>query len=155
MPQRYRSWLDQLAAPPTLNAPESIEEFAQRLCRRHPRLPLDRARFVAACWLRQAPDGRLAFRADPRHKILNPILYRLEEAKSCWRAVTAPCLWLWGEESEIPRQLSADWEARKACFRHWEGRSIAEAGHMMHHEQPQAVAQALGEFIERAVQTPT
>lgn len=153
-PQRYRSWLDQLAAPPTLNAPESIEEFAQRLCRRHPRLPLDRARFVAASWLRQTPEGRLVFRADPRHKIINPIPYRLEEAKSCWRAVTAPCLWLWGEESEFPRRLAADWEERKACFRRWEGGSIAEAGHMMHHEQPQAVAQALGEFIARTVRIP-
>jgi pimeloyl-ACP methyl ester carboxylesterase len=154
-PQRYRSWLDQLATSPTLNTPESIEEFAQRLCRRHPRLPLDRARFVAAFWLRQTPEGRLVFRADPRHKIINPIAYRLEEAKSCWRAVTAPCLWLWGEESEFPRRLAADWEERKACFRHWEGRSIAEAGHMMHHEQPQAVAQALGEFIARMVRIPS
>jgi len=154
-PRRYRAWLEQLTSPPALKAPESIEEFALRLCRRHPRLPLERARFVAASWLRQTPEGRLAFRADPRHKIINPIPYRLEEAKSCWRAVAAPCLWLWGEESEFPRRLAADWEARKACFRRWEGKAIAQAGHMMHHEQPEAVAQALGEFIERAVQTPT
>jgi pimeloyl-ACP methyl ester carboxylesterase len=153
-PRRYRAWFEQLSAPPALKAPDSIEEFALRLCQRHPNLPLERARFVADSWLRLAPDGRLAFRADPRHKILNPILYRLEEAKACWRAITAPCLWLWGEESEIPRQLAADWEARKACFRRWEGRTIAKAGHMMHHEQPEAVAQALGEFIARTVRIP-
>ena len=37
-------------------------------------------------------------RADPAHKIVNATLYRYEEALACWKRVSAPVLWVEGEE---------------------------------------------------------
>jgi hypothetical protein len=29
--------------------------------------------------------------------MVNPVLYRIEEAMACWRKIEVPVLWLWGD----------------------------------------------------------
>ena len=70
--------------------------------------PAERARFLAEHWGAATPESRVALRSDPAHKRVNPVLYRVEEAQACWRKVTAPVLWVEGEESESPRRLRVD-----------------------------------------------
>ena len=47
-------------------------------------------------------------RGDPAHKIVNPQLYRYEEALACWREVVAPVLWVEGAHSETAKRLKID-----------------------------------------------
>ena len=39
---------------------------------------------------RSAPDGRIRLLGDSRHRWVNPILYKREEAEACWRAIERP-----------------------------------------------------------------
>jgi pimeloyl-ACP methyl ester carboxylesterase len=98
------------------------------------------------------PDGRVGLRSDPAHKRVNPILYRLEEAEACWRAATAPMLWVEGAESETIKRLRIDgpaYEARKRAFANLTAHTLSEAGHMLHHDQPEALAQIVEDFLRR------
>lgn len=148
-PDRYRQWLEEQKDTPEMHTPASWDGLAERLMRQHPHMPPEHAAFVARCWARENPDGSLTLRGDPRHKQKNPVLYRLEEAQACWRNITAPSLWIWGTESRVLRMFEdkESWEARVRCFRDWRGVAIENAGHMLQHDQPQAVAEALEPFL--------
>ncbi|MBX9811307.1 MAG: hypothetical protein K2Y16_06820 [Burkholderiales bacterium] len=43
--------------------------------------------------------------SDPRHKIVNPYLFRIEEMLACWRRLTAPVLLVTGKDSHVPGWL--------------------------------------------------
>jgi pimeloyl-ACP methyl ester carboxylesterase len=150
-PARYARWLEELAGKaPAFRDYESFETLADRLCDKNPRLSREKALFLARHWGAAKPDGRIALVSDPAHKLVNPVLYRIEEAEACWRKVTAPVLWVSGSETQIPGVLklsSADLAARKACFRSMTERVIPGAGHMLHHDQPERLAQVLEESL--------
>ena len=81
---------------------------------------------------------------------MNPVLYRIDEARACWQRIAAPVLWVDGAESETAARLRIDaveYEARKRAFPNLVARTIADAGHMLHHDQPEALAQAVEEFL--------
>jgi pimeloyl-ACP methyl ester carboxylesterase len=149
--QRYARWLEELAgAPPSFRDYESYDALAARLREGNPRLTEGRARFLSRHWGRAKPDGRVELASDPAHKLVNPVLYRLEEAEACWRNVAAPVLWVEGAESGIPGALRVTPQAlaaRKACFRRLVERVIPDAGHMLHHDQPERLAAVIEDFL--------
>jgi len=110
----------------------------------------EKASFLARHWGRTKPDGRVELASDPAHKLVNPVLYRIEEAEACWRKVAAPVLWVAGAESKALEMLklsNADLAVRKASFRQLTERMIADAGHMVHHDQPERLAAVIEEFL--------
>jgi pimeloyl-ACP methyl ester carboxylesterase len=150
-PRRYAQWLEELTDKrPSFRDYDSFEALADRLCGSNPRLSRDKALFLAQYWGVAKPEERVALASDPAHKLVNPVLYRLEEAEACWRNVAAPVLWVAGAESKAAQMLKlspADLAARKACFRHRTERIVAEAGHMLHHDQPERLAEVIEEFL--------
>jgi pimeloyl-ACP methyl ester carboxylesterase len=149
-PARYRAWLDELREPERFRDYASFEELAARLRGANGRLTAERALFLARHWGIETTAGRVALRSDPAHKRVNPVLYRFDEARACWKAITAPVLWVDGAESETLKYLRIDgddYESRKGHFRHLVARTIPDAGHMLHHDQPEAVARAVEEFL--------
>ena len=88
-------------------------------------------------------------RADPRHKRVNPILYRREEAEACWREIKAPLLFVAAADSDHTRRFTGDasLEAMRALVPRFTLVTIADAGHMVHHEQPEALAAAIESFM--------
>jgi len=152
-PKRYARWLDELAAEsPAFRDYDSFDALAERLCHGNPRLAKDQALFLARHWGRAKADGRVELASDPAHKLVNPVLYRLEETEACWRNVAAPVLWVAGAETKALEHLklsAADLAARKACFRNLTEHVIAGAGHMLHHDQPQRVAEVIEAFLEK------
>lgn len=150
-PQRYARWLDELAGdPPSFRDYESFDALAGRLRESNPRLTVERARFLAQHWGRRKPDGRVELASDPAHKLVNPVLYRVEEAEACWRNVAAPVLWVAGGDSRIPAALKLDagaLDARKACFGNLVERIVPDAGHMLHHDQPERLAAVIEAFL--------
>jgi len=150
-PGRYARWLDELRdKPQSFRDYDSFDALADRLCGKNPRLKRERALFLARHWGVAKRDGRVELASDPAHKLVNPVLYRVEEAEACWRKVAAPVLWVVGAESKAPEMLklsSADLAERKACFRQLIERVIADAGHMVHHDQPERLAAVIEEFL--------
>jgi pimeloyl-ACP methyl ester carboxylesterase len=150
-PARYREWLDQLTREQGFLSYPDWDAFTHVLVRRNPRLPRDRAAFVARAWGREAVDGSIVIRADPAHKRVNPVLYRREETEACWRAITAPAQWIVAEQSEILDRLKGDIAESRLheLFRRIEIVRIPDAGHMLHFERPDAVAAAVSTFLGR------
>lgn len=149
-PDRYRRWLDELTTQPGFRIYSTFDALAARLQRDNPRLTAEKAQFIARAWAQETAPGQIEMLSDPRHKHANPVLFRIEELIACWREVTAPTLWVSGRNSkgtgylkDTPEQLAE----RKGAFRDYREAWIEDAGHMMHHDQPAAVANQIEEFL--------
>jgi pimeloyl-ACP methyl ester carboxylesterase len=151
-PKRYARWLEELRDPPRLRSYESFSQLAERLQQGNKRLSRERAEFLARHWGQETPGKGVVLRGDPAHKIVNPVLYRYEEVRACWQEVRAPVLWVEGAESETPNRLhlsAAQIAERRAAFPNLKAVSVPDAGHMLHHDQPEAVARLVEDFLAR------
>lgn len=151
-PARYREWLDELKQGSEFSTYDSFEQFAQVLARRNPRTGADQLDFIARSWAKQRSDGRIELRADARHKRVNPVLYQRDQADACWKEITAPVLFVTGDQSELARRMADTLWGKSAeklgtLLRDVTTASIADAGHMMHHERPAAVAELIEDFL--------
>jgi pimeloyl-ACP methyl ester carboxylesterase len=149
-PQRYGLWLDELHQGSGFRPYPDFGALADRLQKNNPRLARERAEFLARHWGRELPDGRILLRGDPAHKIVNPVLYRYEEARACWSQVTAPVLWVDAAESEALKRIglsAGQYAERRAAFRSLRHVTVQGAGHMLHHDQPWEVARLIEEFL--------
>ena len=147
---RYAQWLDDLKDPPRFRPYRSFEEVAARLQRDNARLTDDRAAFLARHWAKQLPSGEVMLASDPRHKMVNPYLFRIDEAVACWRRITAQVLFVSGKQSNAPGRIKDTPEQmaeRKNAYRNHREAEIADCGHMMHHDQPQRLAAVIEEFL--------
>ncbi|MDB5866748.1 MAG: alpha/beta hydrolase, partial [Betaproteobacteria bacterium] len=127
----------------------SFAELAARLKANNPRLPDDKADFLARHWGHETDSG-VELRSDPRHKAANPYLYRIDEAIACWRRITAPVLLVNGRDSHIPTWLKdhpAELAERKAAFKDLREVELEDCGHMMHHDQPEKLAKLIEDFV--------
>ena len=152
-PKRYARWLDQLREPPQFKTYASFAEVAARLQKNNPRLAADKAHFLAQHWAKETAPGSVALHSDPKHKLVNPVLNRMEEIIACWRQITAPVLWIAGAQSKAPgwrADSAAQLAERKAAFRRFEEVVLDDCGHMMHHDQPARLAAAIEGFLARA-----
>jgi pimeloyl-ACP methyl ester carboxylesterase len=152
-PGRYAGWLDELRQPPVLRTYATQAEVAARLQKTNPRLTDERARFLSAHWAAQNDKGRWNILGDPAHKMINPVLYRVEEVMACWQAIGAPVLWVEADETDIWRWMGPKGEARIEIdrrigfIRHVTTAMLKDAGHMLHHDQPQALADMVEQFL--------
>jgi len=149
-PKRYARWMDELKEAPRWKPYAGYAELADRLQKNNPRLKRERAEFLARHWGMDAEQGGVVLRSDPAHKLINATLYRLDEARACWERVTAPVLWVDAAESETVTRMRltpADLAERRAAFRNLTYRTVANAGHMLHHDQPEEVARLIEAFL--------
>ena len=151
-PVRTAQWLDELRQPQRLADYDSLDAVAARLRRNNPRLTESRARWLATQWAAPDGTGRWRLRADAAHKRVNPVLYRVDETLALWRAIQAPLLWVEGEHTDLSRWWGAryshaEFEQRLAVVPQVERVRLAGAGHMLHHDQPEALADALARFL--------
>ncbi|MCH7342042.1 alpha/beta hydrolase [Pelomonas sp. CA6] len=151
-PQRLAEWLDDLKTPQELKTYEDLAGVAARLMKTNPRLGADKAHWLAPHWSRRRADGRWEILGDPAHKRSNPVLYRKAEALACWSRIAAPTLWVEGSDTNIgqwwgDRYPRADFEARLAVVPQLQRAVLQGAGHMLHHDQPQALAEHLARFL--------
>jgi pimeloyl-ACP methyl ester carboxylesterase len=148
-PDRYRDWLGQWREPEPAAVFPGLAVFAGVLRKRNPRLSPAQAGFVAEAWAEPLVDGRVRTRFDPAHKRVNPVLYRRAEVEACWSRIEAEVLYVAGAESDFAARLqgAGDPEAMRRWVRRLHPRVVAGAGHMLHHDQPAAVARLLDEFL--------
>ena len=152
-PGRYAKWLDELREPPELRPYASLAQVAARLQKNNPRLTDERAAFLARHWAAQDAQGQWAILADPAHKLGNPILYRIEEVLACWKAITAPVLWVEADDTNAWRWMGEKSQARVEIDRRIKfipdvtTALIEDAGHMLHHDQPEKLAALIENFL--------
>jgi pimeloyl-ACP methyl ester carboxylesterase len=153
-PGRLAQWLDELKTPQRLRPYPSLQAVAQRLMANDPLLPADKAAWLAPHWARAAADGNgFELLADAAHKRVNPVLYQVDEVLETWARITAPLLWVEGEQTETGkwwghRYSRAEFHQRLAAVKSPLRKLVlSPCGHMLHHVQPQALAVALADFL--------
>ena len=151
-PARYRRWIERAAGEERFSVYDDFAALASKIQVRNPRMSSPAAHFVAEQWA-LCENGQVRLKADPRHRLPNAVLYRRAEAEACWRAVTAPVLMLSGEHSRFverghPHDGRFDFDLP---FPDLTRRPIANSGHMLHFEAPQALARATDDFLRQNV----
>lgn len=152
-PDRYTRWLDELRTPMQLKSYDSLEGVAGRLRANNPRIRPDRALWLAQHWAREE-GGRWVINADPAHKRVNPLLYRVEEVKALWARITCPVLVIEGLQTEYfalfgGRYTREEFLTRAEAMADWRLEGLDDAGHMLHHDQPEALAIHLAAHFTR------
>ncbi len=156
-PGRYAKWMDELKAfhrgEVGLKAYDSAAGVARRLMKTNKRLTQDKADWLAQHWAGRGADGLWRILGDPSHKIISAQLYRVDEVLETYKAITAPVLSVESSEDS----LSQWWKAKYSLAEYHErlrsvpkARSevIHDAGHMLHHDQPEQLAQLIEGFLE-------
>ena len=152
-PGRYAKWLDELREPPVMRSYPTQKAVAKRLQKTNPRLPDERAAFLAEHWSAQNEAGEWDIMGDPQHKRVNPILYQVEEVMACWRRITAPVLWVEADDTNMwqwmgpKEQARIEIDRRLACIKDVRCEMMRDAGHMLHHDQPAALARLVEAFL--------
>jgi pimeloyl-ACP methyl ester carboxylesterase len=147
-PSRYRDWLQSARAPSAFASYPDFAALASNIARRNPRLTPDRALYVAHCWGRE--DGsKVSLKADPLHRLPNPVLYRRAEALACWRSIGAPGLLVAGAESDGFRRIDTAGESLETAVPVPGARVhiLEGSGHMLHFDAPGPLAGCLEAFL--------
>jgi pimeloyl-ACP methyl ester carboxylesterase len=129
-----------------------LDAVAMRLRKNNPLLSKQRAAWLAPHWSRRRADGEWEILGDPAHKRSNPVLHQVDETLACWKRITAPLLWVEGEHTDITkwwggRYSHQEFEARLGLVPNVRKERLANAGHMLHHDQPHELAQCLASFL--------
>lgn len=152
-PQRYVRWLDELRQTPVMRSYDSQAEVARRLQKTNPRLSDARAAFLAGHWARLNGSGRWEILGDPVHKNSGPLQYQAEEVLACWQRITAEVLWVEAADTDAWRWMGPKEQARIEIdrrithIRNVRTATIADAGHMLHHDQPEQLAALVEQFL--------
>ena len=152
-PGRYAKWLDSLTQPQDLRTYDSLAQVAARLQKTNPRLSSERAAFLSSHWSRCNQDGRWEILGDDAHKRPSPLLYHEEDVMACWAQTTAPVLWVEAELTDMWRWMGGKEQARPEIERRMRvipqvtAAIMPDAGHMLHHDQPQMLAQMIEQFL--------
>ncbi len=157
-PKRFVQWLDDLKATQELRPYPDLEAVAARLRKTNPRLRADRAAWLAGQWSRRCEGADASppcfeLLADPDHKRGTPMLYHVEDVLEIWKLIRAPLLWVEGDETDIGRwwgnrYTKAEFHERLAVVARVETHVLSPAGHMLHHDQPEALAERLERFLD-------
>ncbi len=155
-PERFGRWIDELKAlyrgEMALKPYDDAAGVARRLMKTNPRLSQDKADWLALHWAAPGADGKWQILGDPAHKIVNAQLFRVDEVLALYARITAPTLvveasdcqleqW-WGSRytlSEFHERLKSVPDLRRSV--------IQDAAHMLHHDQPQALAALIEDFL--------
>jgi pimeloyl-ACP methyl ester carboxylesterase len=155
-PGRYARWIDELKSlhggDLALQAYPDADAVARRLMKTNPRLPPDKAQWLARHWARQEADGRWHILGHAAHKVVSANLYRVDEAQEVYRCIAAPTLSVEAEHDSFAqwwkgRYSLAEYHERLKAVSDIRQEKVMGAGHMMHHDQPQRVAQLIEDFL--------
>ena len=152
-PGRYEKWLDELRLPTQLRGYPTQAAVASRLQKTNPRLTDARAAFLSGHWAAPDDAGVWQILGDAAHKLSSPVLYRVEEVLACWQRIEAPVLWVEAAQTDVWRWMGPKESARleidrrMACIRDIQTAMIEDAGHMLHHDQPEVLARLVEDFL--------
>ncbi len=112
----------------------------------------DKADWLAQHWAEQQADGRWKILGDPAHKIIGANLYQVPETLALYARITAPTLVVEASEDSLTKWWGgkytlAEFHERLKAVPNLRVERIEDASHMLHHDQPLALAQLVEAFL--------
>ncbi len=125
----------------------------------NPRISADKAAWLAHEWAAPRSDGRWAILGDAAHKIASASLYRVDEANALYAAIEAPVLSVEADSNSLgqwwkEKYTLAEYHQRLEQVRDVRTARVDNAGHMLHHDQPQEVAGLIESFTTASPALP-
>jgi len=155
-PGRYAKWMDELKklhrGELDMRAYDTIDGVARRLMKTNPRLGQDKADWLAQQWAQQDAQGKWSILGQPAHKVISAHLYQVDEVLALYRRATMPVLAVEASDNSLDLWWSGKFTLEQYHERirqvpNVEIALIPDAGHMMHHDQPQLLAELIERFI--------
>jgi pimeloyl-ACP methyl ester carboxylesterase len=154
-PKRYAKWMDELKSlhrgEMALKAYDDALGVARRLMKTNPRLGADKAEWLAQHWARPNAQGQWEILGDAAHKVVNAQLYRVDEVLEIYQRISAPVL----SVEATDNQMEQWWQGKYSLAEYHERLKkvpdlkqalVTDAGHMLHHDQPQQLAALIENF---------
>jgi pimeloyl-ACP methyl ester carboxylesterase len=155
-PGRLAKWMDELKAlqrgEMDLKPYPNLEAVAQRLMKTNPRLGSDKAHWLAQHWARANDQGEWRILGHAAHKVVNAQLFKTDETQAIYERITAPTLCVVADSDSIAQWWNdsfslTEFKQRIAVVPQLTHAVIQDAGHMLHHDQPAALARLIEEFL--------
>jgi pimeloyl-ACP methyl ester carboxylesterase len=155
-PGRYAQWMDQLKSLQRgeldLKTYNDVAGVARRLMRTNPRLSADKANWLAHHWARPDAHGKWQILGEAAHKVINAQLYQLDEVLEIFRCISAPTLAVEAASDSINtwwkgKYTLDEYHDRLKAIPQVQIAVIQDAGHMLHHDQPEQLAQLIADFL--------
>lgn len=154
-PGRLAQWLDEIkalhAGDKALRHYASADDVARRLMKTNPRLPADKALWLASHWAAPDAQGQWHILGDAGHKVVNPQIYRVEEVLAVHQRITAPVLAVEASHNQMAQWWQGrftldEYHERLKAVPNLQIEVVDDAGHMLHHDQPLRVARLIRDF---------
>ena len=154
-PTRFAKWMDELKSlhrgELNLKPYDDVGGVARRLMKTNPRLSDDKAGWLASHWAKANSDGKWQILGEPGHKIINANLYQVEETLEIYKRIAAPVLAVEASDDSLGKWHSgkytlADYHERLKVIPDARVAVISDAGHMLHHDQPEQLAALIEGF---------
>ena len=155
-PARYAKWMDELKklhrGELDLKTYDAVSGVARRLMKTNPRLSQDKADWLAQHWAAENAEGKWTILGQPAHKVISAHLYQSEEVLELYRRLNMPVLAVEASDNS----LDLWWKGKFTLEQYHERIQhvpnveigfIPDAGHMMHHDQPEVLAGLIERFI--------
>ena len=155
-PGRLAEWMDGLKSfergEMALKGYADAGGVAQRLMKTNPRLTLDKAQWLANHWARPDATGQWRILGNAAHKIVNSQLYRVDEVQEIYQRISAPVLAIEASDNAMGLWWKGNYSLDEYHERLKQVPSVRvavveNAGHMLHHDQPEQLARLIEAFL--------
>jgi len=155
-PGRFAKWMDELKklhkGEMAMHAYDGVDGVARRLMKTNPRLPMDKALWLARHWAAENVQGQWVIQGDAAHKIINANLYQVPEIMELYKRLSMPVLAVEASDNSLDMWWKgaftlAQYHERIKVIPNLQIGRVENAGHMMHHDQPEVLARMIEEFI--------
>ncbi|MFT6590648.1 MAG: pimeloyl-ACP methyl ester carboxylesterase [Rhodoferax sp.] len=155
-PGRYAQWLDDLKKHQRgeleLKAYDSAAGVARRLMKTNARLSPDKANWLAQHWAHENDAGQWCILGSSAHKISSAQLYRVDELLAIYRRINLPVLSVEAADDSLElwwkgKYTLAQYHERLQALPQVRIARIEDAGHMLHHDQPEILAALIEDFL--------
>ena len=155
-PGRYAQWMDELKSlhrgETALKSYDDAHGVAQRLMKTNPRLSADKAAWLALRWARPEASGQWKIQGHAAHKVTSAHIYRLDEILEIYPRIAAPLLAVEAASDSLAQwgkgqYTLADYHQRLTHVADVRTAVIQDAGHMLHHDQPEQLALLIEHFL--------
>ncbi len=146
-PNRMEKWINEVHERGRHHFREhpAIESGARQLQETNPRLSAELALELARSGMKQRANGKWIWKFDPLHRTAAPQLFYSGQAIEFLRRVECPVLLIEGKHSHQTHR--PDKQQRMDAIRNKRSVIIDDAGHMVHQDNPQVLADVVLKFL--------